>query len=256
MTPDLRTFSFRLLLATTLPLLAAQSAAAQTPTAGACKVNTPQGVKLDPAPAGAAGGIRIVVTGANGKPLGRKRFFLLERSARESGAATTAGAPRREEFLAGASRELREWLAKHDCDSLYCPEYEAEYESAAQSVPEFRKAFDDGLRKYKNRKLALRWVTVNFPLKEARTEYYRRKRAWLEQAAQRAGKVASVMTDEKGSAYFLSLKPGDYYVSNLLPFEEGGALWDCRVTTLPPLPKQLHSVTVEMGYPKPPAPAK
>ncbi len=153
---------------------------------------------------------------------------------------------------------MQEWLKKHDCDSLYCPDYEAEYAEAVKSVPEFRKAYEEGLKKYRNQKLALRWLTVNFPLKNVRTEYYKRKRAWIEQAAGRAGKVTSVMTDEKGEAYFTGLKLKSYHVSNLVPLEDGNLLWDCAVTVPPPVPARLHSVTVDFGYPKAasPAPAK
>lgn len=233
-----------------LLLLVAPAAAAQTaPAAGTCQVKPVQGATAESPPAGATAGVRITAKGADGKPLQRERFYLLARSARE-GAADWAGVPRREEFLKGASPELRAWLAKHDCDSLYCPEYEAEYEQAVGGVPEFKRAFDTGMRKYRSRELAMKWLTVNFPLKEARTEYYRRKRAWLEAAARRAGAVASVMTDEKGAAFFLGVKPGSYFVSNLLPSGEGDVLWDCALDVPPPVPKQLHSVSLDLTHPK------
>jgi hypothetical protein len=58
------------------------------------------------------------------------------------------------------------------------------------------------------------------------------------------------MTDEKGEAYFLGVKPGDYYVSNIFPLEAGNVLWDCKVTVPPPVPARLHSVSVDLGYPK------
>lgn len=252
MRPDRLVFSLRGALALAALLLCANAAAAQAPApaAGACKAATPQGVTPPPAPApDATTGIRIVATGPNGKPLQRKRFYLLQRSARAA-TATFSAAPRQAEFLQGASPQLREWLSRHDCDSLYCPEYEAEYAEAVKTVPEFKSAYEEGRRKYHNDKLALRWVTVNFPLRNVRTEYYKRKRFWLDQAAQGAGKVASVMTDEKGAAYFTGVRPGSYYISNLLPFDEGGPVWDCQVTAPPPLPKQVHSVLVEMSAPK------
>lgn len=245
-------------------LLAATAAAAQTPAPapaptpaaatqttpppGVCQVKPVQGAKPEAAP-DATGGVRLVVTGPDGKPLRRKRFYLLTRSAREA-SPDWSGVPRRETFLKGASPELRAWLDKHDCDTLYCPEYEAEYAQATQSVPEFKKALDDGMRRYRSRELALKWVTVNFPLREARTEFYRRKRAWLDAAAKRAGAVTSVMTDEKGAAFLLGIKPGAYFVSNLLPSEDGGVLWDCAVDVPPPVPKQLHSVSLDLSYPK------
>jgi len=228
-------------------LLAAADARSQS-AAGACKVNTPQGVKPDAA-SGQTTAVRIAVVGPGGKPVERKRFYLLERSAKETAFAGMPPAPRREEFLQGASAELRSWLARHDCDTLYCPEYEADYASAVKTVPEFRKAYEDGLRKYKSERLALEWLTVNFPLKNVRTEFYTRRKTWLEEAARRAGRVSSVMTDEKGVAFFTGIRPGAYYVSNLAPLE-GGLVWDCAVTALPPIPKQLHSVTVEMSAPK------
>ena len=232
-------------------LACALDASAQTPNAGACKTVLPPGVKADaPVPAGEKVGILLVVTGPDGKPLQRKRFFLLERSVAPA-VADAASAPRREDYLKGASPQLVEWLAKHDCDSLYCPEYEAEYAAAVKTVPEFKRAYDEGVRRYHSESLALRWVTVNFPLKDARTAYYKRKRAWLENTALKlGGAVASVMTDEKGKAYFTGLKPGSYYVSNLAPLEQGGLVWDCAVTTAPQLSRLLYSVTVELSAPK------
>jgi hypothetical protein len=236
----------------------ARVAEAQTaPVQGACKVNNPQGVKADAAPAPElTGGIRITVTGRDGKPVQRKRFYLLERNVQEGGIQPDwTGAPRRDEYLKGASPQLREWLLRYDCDTLYCPEYEAGYADAVKTVPEFKRAYEDGLKKYKNQKLALRWVTVNFPLKNVRTEFYKRKKAWLEQAAGKAGKVTSAMTNEKGDAFFTRLKLKSYYVSNLIPIEDGNVLWNCAVTVQPPVPKQIHSVSVELSSPKPAAAA-
>ncbi|MGB8508813.1 MAG: hypothetical protein WCD76_10430 [Pyrinomonadaceae bacterium] len=227
-----------------------------SPAYGTCTVNTAKGSKAeDSPPPDALGGIKLTVTGGDGKPLGRKRFFLLEKDIQHAGGLDWNAVPRRDSFLSGASIELRAWLKRHDCDSIYCPEYEAEYESAARSVPEFKTAYEEGLRKYKNPKLALRWITVNLPLRKARTEFYARKKAWLEQAARQGGEVMSVMTDEKGVAYFTGVRLKDYYISNLIPLEDGDVLWNCAVTVQPPIPRQLYSVAVELAYPKPPTPA-
>ena len=145
---------------------------------------------------------------------------------------------------------MREWLARHDCDSLYCPEFESEFAEAVKTVPEFKRAYDDGLRKYRSERLALKWLTVNFPLKNVRSDYFRRKKAWLDRAAGQAGKVVSFMTDEKGRAIFTGFKRGDYYISNLFPFDEGGPVWDCKVLTLPPNPRQMWAVTYVFGTQK------
>jgi hypothetical protein len=237
-----------------LLVFCAHGVKAQTaPAQGSCKVVNPQGVKATDAPVAPelTGGIRLNVTGPDGKPVQRKRFYLLERNVQKSGVMPDwSGVPRRDEYLKGASQQLQEWLRQHDCDTLYCPEYEAGYADAVKTVPEFKKAYEDGLKKYRNQKLALRWVTVNFPLKNVRTEYYKRKKAWLEQLAAGAGKVASAMTDEKGIAYFTGLKLKTFYVSNLAPLEQGNLLWNCEVTVPPPVPRQLHSVSVELSAPK------
>jgi hypothetical protein len=227
-------------------LCLASAARAQTaPPAASCQPTpTPVVVKPD-APAAAtgdAGGIRLFLYDAEKKPLARKRFYLLRRSAFSAG-IDWASMPKRADFLQGASPQLLQWLARHDCDSLYCPEFEAEFPEAVKNVPEFKRAYDDGLRKYRDEKLALKWLTVNFPLKNVRTEYYRRKKAWLDRAGQQAGAVVSFMTDEKGRAIFTGFQRGDYYISNLFPLDEGGPVWDCKVMTLPPNPRQLWAVT-------------
>ena len=240
------TLLLRAVLFAGLCLVSAAAALAQAPPPGAtCQPTpTPVAVKADAPPAAgvAAGGIRLFFFDADKKPLARKRFYLLRRSAFNAG-IDWASMPRRADFLQGASPQLREWLARHDCDSLYCPEFESEYPEAVKSVPEFKRAYDDGLRKYRSERLALKWLPNNFPLKNVRSDYFRRKKAWLERAGQQAGKVVSFMTDEKGRAIFTGFDRGDYYISNLFPFDEGGPVWDCKVLTLPPNPRQMWAVS-------------
>ncbi|MET0649466.1 MAG: hypothetical protein ABW208_22885 [Pyrinomonadaceae bacterium] len=246
MTLARRTLLLRAAALLCLSLLGSTSAFAQTaaPPAASCQPSpTPIAVKPETAAADSdAGGIRLFFLGADKKPFARKRFYLVRRSAFNAG-IDWASMPKRADFLQGASPQLREWLARHDCDSLYCPEFESEFPEAVKTVPEFKRAYDDGLRKYRSEQLALKWLPVNFPLKNVRSEYFRRKKAWLDRAGQQAGEVVSFMTDEKGRAIFTGFKTGDYYISNLFPFEEGGPVWDCKVTTLPPNPRQMWAVT-------------
>jgi len=229
---------------------AAGTRAQGPPPAGSCQPTpTPIAVKADaPQPGADAGGLRLFLYDADKKPIARKRFYLIRRSAFSAG-LDWAAMPRQSDFLQGASPELRSWLARHDCDSLYCPEFEAEFPEAVKTVPEFKRAYEEGLRKYRNERLALKWLTVNFPLRNVRSEYYRRKKAWLERAGQQAGKVVSFMTDEKGRAIFTGFERGEYYISNLYPFDQGGPVWDCKVTTLPPNPRQLWAVTYVLSPP-------
>ncbi len=148
-----------------LCLFAAASARAQAPppTATCQPSPTPVVVKPDAAAASAsaseAGGIRVFLLGPDKKPLARKRLFLLERSAFSAGGPNWAAMPKRADYLQGASPQLREWLARHDCDSLYCPGLESEFAEAVKTVPEFKRAYDDGLRKDRSERHALKWHT-------------------------------------------------------------------------------------------------
>jgi hypothetical protein len=242
-----RTALTKAAMSSVIVLLCFGSAPAQgTPPAATCQPSpTPLVIKSDAAAVPAeAGGIRLFLFDAEKKPVARKRFFLLRQSALATpGSINWAAMPKRADYLQGASPQLREWLTRHDCDSLYCPESESEFPEAVKTIPEFKRAYDEGMRKYRNERLALKWLAVNFPLKNVRSEYFKRKRAWVEEAAQKTGRVVSFMTDEKGRAVFTGFPPGDYYISNLFPFEEGGPVWDCKVTALPPNPRQMWAVT-------------
>ncbi|MCA1593992.1 MAG: hypothetical protein LC754_15335 [Acidobacteria bacterium] len=72
-------------------------------------VNTAKGVKAEAAPApDALSGIKLTVTGRDGKPLPRKRFYLLEKNIQEDGVLNWRDAPKRDAFLSGASAQLRD----------------------------------------------------------------------------------------------------------------------------------------------------
>src|SRR5256714_6551638 len=135
MRPDRLVFSLPSALAlVAVVLLCVRASTAQTP-AGACKVNTPEGLKVEaPTTPGVTTGIRIVVKGPDGKPVQRKRFYLLARSANAAGIAP-ASAPSRAEFLQGASPQLREWLPPPRRGSLFFPQGEAQDARPPQTPP-------------------------------------------------------------------------------------------------------------------------
>lgn len=247
------TFKLRMIFFAGLLLVSARASVAQTSNIsfGECKINTAAAAK-DEKPAAAAeqiSALRIEVKGPDGKPVRSERFYLLTRGLKESGVPDPSTAPKRADFLKGASPELLALLNEYNCDTPYCPEIYNRRKTLKESVPEFRKAYETGLRRYKyNPRLAEEWMMVNFPLKNFRTQYYDSKHAWLEQAARRAGAVASVMTNDDGMAFFTRIKLGDYHVSNILPVH-GSVVWDCAVTVLPNK-KELHSVSVVMTAPK------
>ncbi|HEX8117851.1 MAG TPA: hypothetical protein VF521_11315, partial [Pyrinomonadaceae bacterium] len=149
MRAERRTLLLRAALLSGLCLSAAASARAQAPPAASCQPS-PTPIAAKPAAAGEdAGGIRLFLYGPDKKPLARKRFYLLRRSPFSAG-LDWASMPKRADTLQGASPQLREWLARHDCDSLYCPEFGSEFPEAVKSVPEFRRAYDEGVRKYRS----------------------------------------------------------------------------------------------------------
>jgi hypothetical protein len=226
------------------------SAAAQTSktASGQCKATNVPGGKAEPAP-GDLAGIRVSAKGADKQPLRNRRLFLFSQSAARAQGLAPDFAPQREKFLARADGELVKWLAARGCETLRCAATEEEYDEARKTVPEFQKAYQRGMDKYHNHRLALRWMPVNFTLGRESDEYHRARETWLENTAVKAGALASAVTDDKGFAYFTGLKPGTYYVANLLPFEPGGAFWDCEVKTPGPVPRAVYSVMLDMTAP-------
>ena len=168
------------------------------------------------------------------QPIGLKRFFLLRDDYEKLPATLTAsiGAPSRSAYYTGvgASQELLAWFAANNCDYVYC----REMKQTDLQVPEFRQAYERGLRKWRDPEIALRWLTVNLP-EPIRVGYYRQRTPTVETLAARSRVVAEVVTSEKGIALMTNIPPGEYYVSSILPIETGGAcvLWHHKVT-IPP----------------------
>ncbi len=195
-------------------------------------------------PEGPRGVLRLrvkVKIGETTKGLSRKRFFLIKGSLEQN--KTLLEAMDRQPLTtrdcyytrAGASPSLIKWLKDNDCESIYCRELDSEDVEGPRAVSEFASALTVGEKTLGNRRLALKWLTVNLPDK-LRDGFYRQRQneiaAIIKQAEAASGaKVLSVMTDRNGTAYFTDLETGSYMLSNIVATEVGPSvsLWNCDV---------------------------
>ena len=177
---------------------------------------------------------------AGTRELPRKRFFLIKGTLTENQTLidkikqTPVNSRECYYRSKGASEALIKWLNDNDCESVFCREIEEKYLSGSDAVPEFKAAYDQGLKEFKNPELARRWLTVNLPA-EVRESLYDQRRdainALINQAESTThAKVMSVMTDRKGTAYLTDIDPGTYTISNLLGSDINGhsVLWICE----------------------------
>jgi len=194
-------------------------------------------------PSANRGAIRLKVKFKSGevtKELARKRFFLIKGSLDEN--KSLIERIKQTEVMSrecyyrskGASEALIKWLKDNDCDSVYCREVEEKYVTGSEAVPEFKAAYDAGLRDFKSPELARRWLTVNLAA-DIRDGYYNLEQqtinSLIKQAETASGRsVLSVMTDRKGTAYLTDIEPGTYIVSNLVGSETESTriLWACE----------------------------
>src|SRR5256885_2055895 len=114
------------------------------------------------------------------KELARKRFFLIKGSLLNNqaliDAMTASQPPSRECYYRskGASDALIKWLKDNDCESVYCREIEERFVTGNETVPEFKAAYEAGLRSFKSPEIARRWLTVNLP-EDLRSGFYDEK---------------------------------------------------------------------------------
>lgn len=169
------------------------------------------------------------------KELPRKRFFLIKGSLEENKGLIEkikqTVTPSRECYYRskGASDALIKWLKENDCDSIYCREIEEKYLMGNDAVPEFKAAYEVGLREFKTPELARRWLTVNLTA-DLRSGFYNEKQKTISALVSAIPNVTSVMTDRHGSAYVTDVEPGVYTISNLVPSEteKASILWACE----------------------------
>ena len=177
-------------------------------------------------------------TGGTTTGLSRKRFFLIPGTLEQNKALLqTIEATRvqtRDCFYQrlGASEPLIKWLRQGDCESVYCREIDA---ADVAAVPEFQRALEAGEKEFGNRDVARKWLSVNLP-ENIRDGFYKERQTELQKLIKAAeessgGKVRSVMTDTKGTAYFTGLPVGTYVISSLLPVElaTSTVTWNCEI---------------------------
>jgi len=174
------------------------------------------------------------------KGLARKRFFLIPGTLEQNRALVTAI---EQQPLATrdcyykqhhASAQLISWLQEGDCESVYCRSIENEFVTGPKAVPEFANAFAANHTEFGNDVIALQWLT-NYLSPDLRDGFYKDRQRLLQTLLNQTGMIQSVMTDQKGSAYFTDLGPGTYVISNVIPTELAQTLvtWNCEVQIKP-----------------------
>ena len=212
-------------------------------TAVACCLIAPGFIAHTQTPSANRGVIRLKVKFKSGdvtKELARKRFFLIKGSLDENKSLIErfkqTEVMSRECYYRskGASEALIKWLKDNDCDSVYCREVEEKYVTGSEAIPEFKAAYDEGLRDFKSPELARRWLTVNLS-NDIRSGFYNQQQRTIDALVAQAEassktRVLSVMTDRKGTAYLTDIEPGTYIVSNLVGSETESTriLWACE----------------------------
>jgi len=174
------------------------------------------------------------------KGLARKRFFLIPGTLEQNRALVTAIEQQplttRDCYYKQhhASAQLINWLQEGDCESVYCRSIENEFVTGPRAVPEFANAFDANHTVFGNDIIALQFLP-NYLSPDLRDGFYKDRQRLLQTLLNQSGMIQSVMTDQKGSAYFTDLGPGTYVISNVIPTELAQTLvtWNCEVQIKP-----------------------
>lgn len=182
--------------------------------------------------------------------LSRKRFYLLPGGRAENEGLVerlrSAETVSRDCFYtkAQASPQFICWLKQENCESPYC---RTVTETDIDTVPEFRSAFQKGLRQFGRSRPAIArdWLTTNLPT-VLREGFYQRQKSLLETILGDLSPLQSAMTDSVSvKAIFIDIPlkstgpenkdPEKFFVSNLLPLELDGKsyIWACEVEISP-----------------------
>jgi hypothetical protein len=202
---------------------------------------------------------RVRIAGKQEK-LVRKRFYLFRGGLEANRAlvdrikATTVVS--RECFFCSqnASPELIAWLRSQDCESPFCRAISA---NDAKTVPEFKTAYESGLKKYRGKdNIALEWLTTSLPPGLV-NGFYRQRKTATDTALGGVRAMQSAMTDSVSvKALFVdvpvklegSAKTEAYLISNIIPIEFQGKsyLWACEVDVAP-----SRRATLALAVPEP-----
>ena len=135
---------------------------------------------------------------------------------------------------AKASPEFIAWLKAGDCESPYC---RAISEEDAKTVPEFRTAYQKGLRQFRNKPdIARTWLTTNLT-PNIREGFYKQQKSVIEKLLEGTRPIQTTMTDSVSvRAIFIDIpiplgQPEAFLISNIVPTEVGGKgiVWACEV---------------------------
>lgn len=205
-------------------------------------------VAQDKPPAGSlevSGRIRI---GKQTVKLQRKRFYLLRGDLEENKnlieKLKAAEIVSRDCYYSRmqASPEFICWLKAENCESPYC---RAISNKDIETVPEFRIAYQKGLRQFGRRRssIAQNWLTTNLTPK-LRDGYYQRQKTLLDDLLDGIKPLQSSMTDSVSvKALFIDIplnlietdgkkkEAETFLVSNILPLEidDKSYIWACEV---------------------------
>lgn len=133
-----------------------------------------------------------------------------------------------------ASPEFIAWLKAQDCESPYC---RAISEEDTKTVPEFRAAYQKGLKQFRNKPdVARTWLTTNLT-PNIREGFYNQQKSTIDKLLGGIKPIQSTMTDSVSvRAIFIDIpilsgKAEKFMISNIVPAEIGGKgiVWACEV---------------------------
>lgn len=201
-----------------------------------------------------------VKIGGKQEKLVRKRFYLF-RGGLEANKALVerikaATVVSRECFFCSqnASPELIAWLKSQDCESPFCRAISAE---DAKTVPEFKTAYESGLKKFRAKdSIALEWLTTNLSPGLV-NGFYRQRKTATDTALGGVKPLQSAMTDSVSvKALFVDVevklegtaRAEPYLISNIIPieFQGKGYLWACEIDVAP-----TRRATLALSVPEP-----